>query len=87
MDEKENQEKPQAPVAVMDLPNVECKCGSIIWEYGFVLKRLEMKQLDGPKNVPVDIIICKRCGNVLQDGVAILKRPNTETIQPTKPGE
>ena len=80
-------ERPQAPIKIMDLPNVECQCGSVLWKYSFILKRLEMKQLDGPKNVPVDVIVCERCGSVLQDGVPILRRPPEPTTQTKKPGE
>jgi len=67
-------EESSGPINLMELPNVECRCGGMIWEYGFILKRLETKQT-GAKNVPIDVIQCKKCGSVLQDGVPLLKRP------------
>jgi len=71
--ENESTEK-KGPINLMDLPTVECKCGGMVWEYGFILKRLDTKQT-GQKNVPIDVIQCKKCGSVLQDGVPLLKRP------------
>lgn len=80
MTDKQSKEKVEEPkkedksINLMDLPNVECRCGGMVWEYGFILKRLDTKQT-GPKNVPIDVIQCKKCGSVLQDGVPLLKRP------------
>ena len=73
-DVKPPEEEKGSPVSLMDLPNVECRCGGMIWEYGFILKRLDTKQT-GPKNIPVDIVQCKKCKSILQDGIPLLKRP------------
>ena len=82
-------EKPAPPINLMELPNIECKCGGKIWEYGFILKRLDTPET-GKRNIPIDVIICKKCGNVLSDGVSILKRPEAplpkQQLKPV-PGE
>ena len=70
---KEEPTKKEAPIQVMDLPNVNCQCGGMIWEYAFIMKRIDNEKT-GKKNIPVDIIICKKCGSVLQDGVQVLSR-------------
>ena len=61
----------QTPTDIMKLPHVSCKCGSIVWESGIMLKRYDSKET-GPKNIPVEIFSCKRCGSLLQDGVQVL---------------
>ena len=73
-DVKKEDETKDKPINLLDLPNVECRCGGRVWEYGFILKRLDTKET-GPKNVPIDVIQCKKCNSVLQDGVPMLKRP------------
>ena len=71
---KSKDEKDPGPINLMNLPNVECQCKGMVWEYGFILKRLDTPKT-GRKNVPIDIIQCKKCGSVLQDGVPILTKP------------
>ncbi len=79
-EDKKEEVKPEQPgqsksINIMDLPNVSCtECKGMVWEVGFVIKRLDTKQT-GPKNVPIDVIMCKKCHAILQDGVPMLKPP------------
>ena len=84
MSENEKIEKPQETpngkaLSIMDLPNVQCECGNGIWEVGFIIKRLDTEKT-GPKNIPIDVIICKKCRSILQDGVPLL-RPNEQAVK------
>ena len=85
MSENEKIEKPQqnTPDAkalnIMELPNVQCECGNGVWEFGFIIKRLDTEKT-GPKNIPIDVITCKKCNSILQDGVPLL-RPSEQAVK------
>jgi len=63
-------------VNVMELPTVQCKCDNITWEEAKLLKKLTVNEEKKEyKHVIVDVIICKRCGSILSDGIPIIRVP------------
>jgi len=73
---KEPEPKQSKTLNVMELPTVSCKCGNITWEEAKLLKELTVnEETKEKKHVIVDVIICKRCGSILSDGVPIIRLP------------
>ena len=64
--------KPSTPkLNPLKYSNVKCdKCGSELFEYGMILKRIPGLELGAgvdDVNYPIDIIVCKKCGAILKD--------------------
>jgi hypothetical protein len=59
-------EKPQFNINIGDAPLHPCSCGSYFFKTSVVLKKLS--QFESPtgreEKVPLDIIICEKCGKV-----------------------
>ncbi len=52
-------------VDINECPNVQCSCGSILWDNAMIVKRISpIYSSNGEQqfaNIPV--IVCKKCGN------------------------
>jgi len=74
--------KTSKTVNVMDLPTVKCKCDNITWDEAKILKQLTVnEETKEQKHVIVDVIVCKRCGSILSDGVPVIRlRKENENV-------
>lgn len=57
-------------------PNIECKCGSIVWNQGVILKRIpgiEMGMGTEDQILDLPVFYCAKCGEILPEYVKMYK--------------
>ena len=60
---------------IESLPNVECECGSELWDQATKLKRMSaIISKDGQeKFIALPVVVCKKCGKELEVGGGVIK--------------
>lgn len=67
-------------------PNIACKCGSIVWNQGVILKRIpgiEMGMGTEDQILDLPVFYCAKCGEILPEYVKMYKLDETITEKET----